>query len=269
MRNFIRFVDPFVRNQEDKNRHYSCSASVQESSKPERCYDTVRPQHRADIVGPEYEDLIDTRLLLDLAEMEDTIDSDPWALTREEKVLSIMCRELKTVGYRHIKAKMDRGDIPVGDLRYGSAWNFIKVGPVVEFVTPLEEVEVMWCTNQKAIEIIDRWPTFDDFYDVWNARLGRHATSWDKVIVVREYRSIDYGITDKYPAYPVTDFITLDKVVLEKHWNRVSVRVEALKRIDQMRDHIHDAYRIRRHKRMRDDEEDMNANQIICRCLGY
>jgi hypothetical protein len=30
---------------------------------------------------------------------EDNIDRDPWALTREEQVLSIMCRELKTVGY--------------------------------------------------------------------------------------------------------------------------------------------------------------------------
>ena len=48
--------------------------------------------------------------------------------------------------------------------------------------------------------------------------------------------------------------------LVQKHWNRTSVRVEALKRIDQMRDRIHDAYRIQRHKRMRDDEEDMNAN---------
>lgn len=128
---------------------------------------------------------------------------------------------------------------------------------------------MVYQSKGKAIEIIDRWPTFDDFYDVWNDRLGRYATSWDKVIVVREYRSMDYGITDKYPAYPVTGFITLDREVLEKHWNRASVRVEALKRINQMRDRIQDAYRIRRHRRMREDEEDMNANGINRRCLGY
>jgi hypothetical protein len=192
--------------------------------------------------------------------MEGTIDRNPYAYTREEKVMSIMCRELKTVGYRYIKAKMDNGEIPLGDLRCGSAWCALKVvGPVVDFIAPLEEVEEMWCANQKAIDIIDRWPTFDDFYDVWNGRLGRHAGTWDMTIVFRGYMSRDYGITDKYPAFPVTDFITLDRETLELHWDRASMRVEALKRIDQMKDRIRSRlYRRRLRRRMREDEVDIN-----------
>jgi hypothetical protein len=126
--------------------------------------------------------------------------------------MSIMCRELKTVGYRNIKAKMDNGEIPLGDLRCGSAWCALKVGPVVDLITG--GLRLMTSMN------------------VWNGRLGRQAGTWDITIVFRGYMSRDYGITDKYPAFPVTGFITLDKETLELHWDRASVRVEALKRID-------------------------------------
>jgi hypothetical protein len=98
---------------------------------------------------------------------------DPW--TRDERIRSIMCRELLTVGYTTIRNKMDRGDRPVGPLRYGSARNIVRVGPVSEFIAPDEETERMWCWNQKAIEIMERYPDFDDFYDVWNGVLGRHV----------------------------------------------------------------------------------------------
>jgi hypothetical protein len=150
---------------------------------------------------------------------------------------------------------MERGDVPLGNLRYGSASNSLMVGPVVEFISPLEECERMWCTNQKAIDIMERWPTFDDFYDAWNRhQLGRQASCWDSIVVVREYRSKDYGITDKYPCFPVTDFITLNRKTLCEHWTRASLRVEALKRIDQMKDRIQHAYRMRRNRRGREDE---------------
>jgi hypothetical protein len=181
-----------------------------------------------------------------------------------------MCRELKTVGYQHIKAKMDNVEIPLGDLCCGSAWCAFKVGPVVDFIAPLEEVEEMWCAYQKAIDIIDRWHTFDDFYDVWNGRLGRHAGTWDKTIVFRGYTSRDYGITDKYPAFPVTDFIKLDREMLELHWKRASRRVEGLKWIHQMKDRIREAYRMRLHRRLREEEFDTNdcSNCNIRRRLG-
>jgi hypothetical protein len=73
---------------------------------------------------------------------------------------------------------MDRGDIPLGDLCYGGVRMFLKVGRVVEFITTvLEEVKhMLWCANQKAINIIDWWPSsFDDFYDVWNGFFGKDA----------------------------------------------------------------------------------------------
>jgi hypothetical protein len=83
---------------------------------------------------------------------------------------------------------MTIGEIPLGDLCCGtSAWCALKVGPVVDFIAPLEEVEEMRCSNQKAIDIIERWPTFDDFYYVWNGRLERHAGTWDITIVFRGY----------------------------------------------------------------------------------
>jgi hypothetical protein len=146
---------------------------------------------------------------------------------------------------------------------------------VVDFIAPLEEVEEMWCANQKAIDIINRWPTFDDFYDVWNGRLGRHAGTWDKTIVIRSYASRDYGITDKYPAFPVTDFIKLDRQTLELHWKRANMRVEALTRINQMKDRIREAYRrMRQRRRMWEDDKDTylvidnHTNHNVRRRLG-
>jgi hypothetical protein len=66
---------------------------------------------------------------------------------------------------------------------------FLKIGPVSDYITPDEDLERFSCWNQKAIEIIDRWPTtFDDFYDVWNGVLD-NASSWDNIIIVREYMS--------------------------------------------------------------------------------
>jgi hypothetical protein len=94
-----------------------------------------------------------------------------------------MSRELLTVGYGHIKVKMNRGDTPLSDLHYGSARMFLKIGLVSDYITLDEDLERFSCWNQKAIEIIDRWPTFDDFYDVWNGVLN-NASSWDNIIIV-------------------------------------------------------------------------------------
>jgi hypothetical protein len=83
-------------------------------------YDRSLLFHPSNIVPPSDDDIyIERQLLLDLIEMEGTIHRNPYAYNREDKVLSMMCRELKTVGYRHIKAKMDRGDSPI---RRSTSW---------------------------------------------------------------------------------------------------------------------------------------------------
>jgi hypothetical protein len=69
---------------------------------------------------------------------------------------------------------------------------------------------------------------------VWNGVLNL-ASPWDHIIIVREYNSGDYGVRDRYPCYPRTYFVTLDRDQLEKYWMRASERVEALKNIDQLR----------------------------------
>lgn len=245
MRFCIRFQDPFIFHDDEHNTVTSQVSFI-----------LSRRNTDLSIAPPALDDDIDLRLLLDLAELERTINRNPDYYTREEQILSLMCRELKTVGYRHIKAKMDRGDVPLGDLRYGSAWTSLKVGPVLEFIAPLDEVEEMWCVNQKAIDIIDRWPTFDDYYDVWNGRLGSRAGTWDKTVVCRGYNIRNYIITGKYPSFPVTYFEKLDRETLMKHWNRASVRVEALMRIDHMKDRIRDTYRMRQRRRMREVDND-------------
>jgi hypothetical protein len=126
---------------------------------------------------------------------------------REDRVREIMSRELLTVGKGHIKDKMNRGDMPLSDLHYGSARMFLKIGLVSEYITPVEDVERLLCWNQKSLEIMDRWPTFDNLDDVWNGVLNR-ASSWDSIIIVREYRSGDYGVRDRYPL-PIREWILL------------------------------------------------------------
>jgi ABC-type ATPase with predicted acetyltransferase domain len=78
---------------------------------------------RPNIIEPDEDDeLVDQRLLDHLAEMSQALGRTyHGAWTREEQVRAIMSRELLTVGYGHIKAKMNRGDTPLSDLHYGSA----------------------------------------------------------------------------------------------------------------------------------------------------
>lgn len=216
------------------------------------------------------EDMINDRLLRLLHNMNRTLNETRYGQgEREDRVQLIMCRELLTFGYKDVKDKMDRGEIPLGDLHYGSASTFVQVGPVTEFVAPRLDVERMWCWNQKAVDIIDRWPTFDDYYDVWNGVLGRNADTWEKTIIVREYSSSDHGYKHKYCAYPVTSILTLDRDQLEKFWNKASERVEALRRIDELKQRIRDDI-IRHNGRMR--EEDWNhstGNRNVRRRLVY
>jgi hypothetical protein len=122
---------------------------------------------RPNIIEPDEDELVDRRLLDHLNEMSQALSRTHYGdWTRDDRVRTIMCRELLTVGYDHIKAKMERGEMPLSDLHYGSARMFLKIGPVTEFITPGEDVEHLWCWNQKALEIMQRWPSFDDFFDV-------------------------------------------------------------------------------------------------------
>lgn len=240
---------------------------------PEDRHQENRFQHRRErpnIVQPPDDALVDMRLLHHLYEMDETLnETRPAFWDREDRIRAIMCRELLTVGYRSIKTKMNRGQMPLSDLRCGSAWTQLKVGPVTEFVTPVEDVERLWCSNQKAIEIVDRWPTFDDFYDVWNGVLGVNdaTSSWHKVLVVREYDSDDYGVRDKYPCYPVTRFVTLDRIQLEKYWSRAKEKVEALKRIDSLKDSFREQIEVEneivRRRRDGDWRQDRNVRMRL------
>ena len=151
---------------------------------------------------------------------------------------------------------------------------FLKIGPVSDYITPDEDVERFSCWNQKAIEIIDRWPTFDDFYDVWNGVLN-NALPWDNIIIVREYKSGDYVVRDRYPCYLTTYFVTLDREQLEKYWARASERVKALKTIDTLRNRfqneiINDYNRIRRYRRQigaKTNNADGTYHEMVNECL--
>ena len=61
---------------------------------------------------------------------------------------------------------------------------------------------------------------------------------WNRFIFVREYRSIDHGEQDKYDANPSTSILTLNRDTLNTLYKRASERVEALRRIDALRDGI-------------------------------
>jgi len=155
-------------------------------------------------------------------------DIDNW--TREDEVNFLMCKELINVGYRDVKGKMDNGDRPMGELHYGNARMVVKVGPVTEFIAPVEEIERLCCINQKAIEIIARWPTFDEYFAAWNGVISCDASFLDKTILLREYDSIDQHVSAR--------IVTLDKDRLRLFWLKASERVEALRTIDMFKDRL-------------------------------
>jgi hypothetical protein len=103
---------------------------------------------------------------------------------------------------------------------------------------PDEEIEWMWCWNQKAIKIMERYPDFDQYFDVWNGVLGRCVKNkeWDALIFVREYRSIDHGEKQKYEENPSTSILTLNRDTFKTFYEWASERVEALRRIDELKD---------------------------------
>ena len=62
---------------------------------------------------------------------------------------------------------------------------------------------------------------------------------WNRLIFMREeYRSIDHGEQDKYDANPSTSILTLNRDTFKTFYERASERVEALWRIDVLRDGI-------------------------------
>jgi len=157
-----------------------------------------------------------------------SMDIDNW--TREDEVLTLMCKELINVGYRDIKGKMDRGDRPMGELQYGNARMVFKVGPIIDFIAPVEEIERLCCINQKAIEIITRWPTFDGYFAAWNGVISCDASFLDKTNLLRECDCIDQHVSAR--------IVTLDKDRLRLFWFKASERVEALRTIDMFKDRL-------------------------------
>lgn len=101
---------------------------------------------------------------------------------------------------------------------------------------------------------------------MWNGVLD-HADNWEKTIIHREFRSSDHGYKHKYPAFTINSIVTLDEIELEKFWIKTSERVEALKRIDELKQHIRDDI-VRRIGRMREDHfNDCVQNRNVRRQL--
>jgi len=98
----------------------------------------------------------------------------PEPLDREDRIKVMMCQELKTVGHATILNKMDNGDVSLGRL-HSRGTVLVKVGPVVDFIMPDISLEKMLCVNQKAIRILQRWKSVDDFVDEWNKFFGDYG----------------------------------------------------------------------------------------------
>jgi len=93
-------------------------------------------------------ELVHEKLLCCLSKMELLIPCGHFVeRDQEDRLLIIMCHELLTVGYMDIKRKMENGEEPLG--KVVSAVNFkkIKVGPVVDFITPDEKLEKLLGAN--------------------------------------------------------------------------------------------------------------------------
>ena len=152
-----------------------------------------------------------------------------------------MCRELLTVGYMDIKKKMDNGDVPLGNIVPAVNCKMIKVGPVVDFITTDEKLEKLLCANQKAIHLVTKWRTADDFVQSWNELFGEDnnnsntTSSNRRTIVLRNiYSSVDHGYDDKY-SRAETEFRVLNENTIKSMWIKAAERVEALKRIDALK----------------------------------
>ena len=153
-------------------------------------------------------------------------------MDREDRIKNLMCRELQTVGHKAIMDKMERGDIPVGRLlSWGNV--LVKVGPVFDFIMPDTSLEILMCVNQKAIRLLQRWRTADDFVDGWNEFFGDHSdSSINRTIVLLDavYHRFEHGYEDNYKV--MYKIVQLNRETLIEMWSRAAERVEALLRID-------------------------------------
>jgi hypothetical protein len=190
------------------------------------------------MVGALENELIHEKILRRLSKMDLLIPCGHKFLVerdREDRILTIMCRELLTVGYMDIKNKMDKGEVPLGKVVSVNVKK-VKVGPVVEFITPDDKLEGLLCANQKAILLVTRWKTAEDFIRSWNEFFGDDCDddSSYRTIVLREvYSSVDHGYDDKYRAE--TEYRQLNSISIERMWDKAEERVEALRRIDLLK----------------------------------
>ena len=191
----------------------NCSTSSEISTSS--CSYNVDSAHQdyPTIIDHSHEDLEDKVFFEDLSYLEKNINEDAKTWTREDRVRKIMCRQLTTIGYRHTIANMYNTYTPMGypsDVRVP-----YRVRPIKEFVRPLTKIENLWIKNEKAIEMIATWPKFDKFFQDWK------QVSDKKDNTISNY----------------------EKDMIKSFWLGASERVEALRRIDQMRDDIKWGYR--------------------------
>jgi hypothetical protein len=186
-------------------------------------------------------ELVHEKLLRRLSKMELLIPHGNIFLVerdREDRILTLMCRELLTVGYMDIKRKMDNGEVPLGRVASVNVKK-VKVGPVVDFITPDEKLEGLLCANQKAIRLVMKWKTAEEFVQSWNEFFGddcKNNSSCRTVVLRDVYSSVDHGYDDKYRAE--TEYRNLNQTTIERMWVKADERVEALRHIDSLKEEL-------------------------------
>jgi hypothetical protein len=154
---------------------------------------------------------------------------------RELRIKYLMCFELRTIGYSDFD---ERDDIERGELRPGNPAG-VMVGPVIDFITCWrDDIESLACVNRKAIEMMDTWETFDEYLSDWNLWFdGVPDESFDRVVYMGKYYHGLAGGHNFVPT-PTPLYEKLNRTTLRMYWERAEERVEALRRIDNMKKDI-------------------------------
>jgi hypothetical protein len=155
---------------------------------------------------------------------------------RDDRIMQMICGELRCVGYSDTKRKMEESDIPRGRVRRGNL--FIDVGVFTDFLTPEVYIEQLLCPNQKAIAIFEHWETMDDFVNDWEVKLKDIADdSFSRIVYLGTgWSSYDEGNQFSYKGY--CNFEKINRDAMIRYWERADERFEALQKIDAMKDDI-------------------------------
>jgi hypothetical protein len=156
---------------------------------------------------------------------------------RELRIKYLMCFELRTIGYDDVKEN-DESD-ERGELRPGNPAG-VMVGPVIDFITCWrDDIESLVCVNRKAIEMLETWDSIDDFLNDWDLWFdGIPDESFDRVVYLGKcYHGLAGGHI--FMPSPTPLYEKLNRKTLRMYWERAEERVEALRRIEEMKADIY------------------------------